>query len=133
MSMSRNCVADPALNRTPRPPAKALARPTAAVPYPTALTNDRRRATPGKGNDSMSYHLEWATTADTSIALYRKGQEFAGYDEPITAQYGLLLGGDGGGGLIIEGTQHQLHALATRILTLITHAATTGEPPTDID
>lgn len=78
--------------------------------------------------NSISYHLEWSTTADTSIALHRQGQEFAGYDEPITAQYGLLVGG-GGGGLIIEDTQQQLHALATRILALITHAHT--EPLTE--
>lgn len=81
----------------------------------------------------MSYHLEWATTSDTSIALYQRGQEFGGYEEPITAQYGLLIGGDGGGGLIIEGTQQQLHALVTRILTLITHAEIAAEPLTDID
>lgn len=82
----------------------------------------------------MSYHLEWATTTDTSIALYQRGQEFGGYEEPITAQYGLLLGGGGGGGggLIIEGTQQQLHALVSRILTLITHAETAAEPLTDI-
>lgn len=77
----------------------------------------------------MSYHLEWATTTDTTIALYQRGQEFGGYEEPITAQYGLLLGG---GGLIIEGTRQQLHTLVTRILTLITHAETASEPLTDI-
>lgn len=78
----------------------------------------------------MSYHLEWATTADTSIALYRQGQEFAGYDEPITAQYGLLFAG---GGLIIEGTKQQLHTLFTRIMALVAQAETAAEPLTDPD
>ena len=81
----------------------------------------------------MSYHLEWATTADTSIALYRQGQEFAGYDEPITAQYGLLFAGGGGAGLIIEGTKQQLHTLSTRIMALVARAETAAEPLTDPD
>ena len=49
----------------------------------------------------MSYHLEWATTADTSIALYRKGRSSPATTNPSPPSYGLLLGG----GVIIEGTK----------------------------
>ena len=78
----------------------------------------------------MSYHLEWATTSDTDIALHRRGQHLAGYEEPVTGQYGLLLAGGVGGGLVIEGTQQQLHAFATRVLNLIARADHTAEPLT---
>ena len=61
----------------------------------------------------MSLHIEW-DDSKAEVELYAKGYEFEGYDEPVTHDFGLLIGGAGGGAFMVEGTREQLLAFLDR-------------------
>lgn len=66
----------------------------------------------------VSLHIEW-DTAYAEVQIYPRGTEFSGYEEPITEDFGVLIGGAGGGALMLEGSLDELTALSDRLRAAI--------------
>ena len=66
----------------------------------------------------MSNRVEWALAESVTIKLVPRGTEFHGYEEPVTAEYGLYLD-LGGAGVVIEGSAFELGELCGRITRMI--------------
>lgn len=62
----------------------------------------------------MSLHIEWATTGEGQPEIHGPGARFSGYEEPV-AEFGVLIGGDGGGALMLEGSAESLHEWAATL------------------
>ena len=55
----------------------------------------------------MSNRVEWALAGNVGADMCPQGTEIIGYEEPVTADWGLLLDG-GSGAFMIEGTKGEL-------------------------
>lgn len=65
----------------------------------------------------MSMHTEWdvAKTCAIGAASREEANDEWSLGEEVTAPYVLVLGGDGGGCLAVEGTREELIAFADRV------------------
>lgn len=65
-------------------------------------------------------HVEWDTAENCTIAVLTPEQADRELAPDVDCeQHVLLLGGDGGGALAVEGTPDQLKAFAERILATV--------------
>lgn len=79
----------------------------------------------------MSVHTEWdvAATCQVEVASREEANDewSLGEDEEVTAPFVLVLGGDGGGCLAVEGTREELIAFAERVRRAV-HALSSDDP-----
>jgi hypothetical protein len=72
----------------------------------------------------MSLHAEWDEAATAPVSLAEPGDE--GPDGQTVEGWGLVLGGDGGGGLVVYGTPRDLLDFADRVDQVVTQLPGAG-------
>lgn len=70
----------------------------------------------------MSMRIEWASAPYVGVELLTEGAELPGYDDPVTAPYGVLLDGGSGGGYLVEGDAAQLRRFVDRLSKVVEQA-----------
>lgn len=67
----------------------------------------------------MSLHVEWDTASEAGASIYTRDAAREEFGEDVNAPFVLVLGGNGGGALAIEGTRDELVKLTEGILTAV--------------
>jgi hypothetical protein len=63
----------------------------------------------------MSMHVEWDTASTCEVTMAIPGEDMPDGQNIDSDKWGLMLGGDGGGMLVVEGTPAELLAFAARV------------------